>query len=68
MPRTNPKTVDEIKRLLNQFEEALQQSNYTAGAQSDFLGGAVRFFRWIEDSRRILEPGQWPKDDGAWRD
>ena len=66
-PRTHRHTVDEIRRLLNQYVEALGQSGFKPGAQADFQQGAVRFFRWIEDDTRVLEPGQWPQDYGDWR-
>ena len=66
-PRTHQHTVDEIKRLLNQYVEALQVSGYVGGAREDFKQGAVRFFRWIEDDTRVLEPGQWSPDYGDWR-
>lgn len=66
-PRTDQHTVDEIKRLLNQYVEALEQSSYRLSAQGDFRQGAVRFFRWIEDDTRVLEPGQWPKPGEDWR-
>ena len=66
-PRTREHTVDEIKRLLNQYVEALEHSGYTDGAQEDFRHGAIRFFRWIEDDTRVLEPHQWPPDFGDWR-
>ena len=65
--RTHQHTVDEIKRLLNEYIEALERSGYAYGAQGDFGQGAIRFFRWIEDDTRVLEPYQWPTDDGSWR-
>ena len=66
-PRTHRHTVDEIKRLLNQYVEALEQSGYEPRAKDPFRQGAVRFFRWIEDDTRVLEPGQWPPDYGDWQ-